>query len=93
MNMAFAYSNTVSILTAQVPSQPSAPNTLWSPDNVIVSWIAPDNGGSPITGYTVTIKQSDNIFSTDLINCDQSASTETSCTIPVSALRNAPFSH
>jgi len=41
----------------------------------------------------VTIKQSDNTFSTDLINCDQSASTDTSCTIPVISLRAAPFSH
>ena len=69
------YSNTVSILTAQVPAQPSAPTTLWSPDNVIVSWTAPDDGGSPITGYIVKIKQNDNLFSTDLIHCDQSALT------------------
>ncbi len=49
-----AYSNTVSVLTAQVPAQPVAPITTWSPDNVIVAWTAPDNGGSPITGYLVS---------------------------------------
>jgi len=50
------FSNTVTILAAQVPAQPSAPTTAWSPDNVIVTWSAPDNGGSAITGYTVTFK-------------------------------------
>jgi hypothetical protein len=49
------YSSIVSILTAQEPAQPTAPVTTWSPDDVIVTWSAPDNGGSPITGYTVSI--------------------------------------
>jgi hypothetical protein len=49
------YSNVVSILAAQVPAQPLAPTTTWSPDNVIVTWSAPDSGGSPITGYSVSI--------------------------------------
>ena len=56
------FSNTVSILAAQVPDQPyPAPSTLWVPDNVIVSWSIPDSGGSPITGFKVLLRQSDNI--------------------------------
>ncbi len=59
----------------------------------MIAWIQPDNGGSIITGYSITIRQSDlNTFSADLTNCDQSASTITTCTIPVSSLRNSPFS-
>jgi hypothetical protein len=50
------FSNIISILTAQVPAQPVAPITTWSPDNVIITWSAPDNGGSPITGYVITIR-------------------------------------
>jgi len=59
----------------------------------VISWSAPDNGGSPITDYTVKIRQSDaTTFSIDIVNCDMSASTATTCTIPVTALRAAPFS-
>ena len=70
------YSNSVSILTAQVPSQPVAPTTTWSPDNVIVDWTAPDDGGSPITGYTISLIQSDaTTYANELINCDLTTST------------------
>ena len=86
------YSNVVSILTAQVPAQPTVPTTVWSPDNVIVSWTAPDNGGSPIIGYTVTIRMSDlTTYSVEPTYCDRMASLITSCTIPVSTLRASPF--
>lgn len=87
------FSNTVSILTAQEPAQPNQPTTVWSPDNVIILWTAPDNGGSPIIGYSITIKQSDSVYhSAELINCDMTSSTDTTCTIPVTSLRDSPFS-
>jgi hypothetical protein len=50
------YSNTVTIIAGQVPAQPSAPVTTWSPDDVIITWTSPDNGGSSITGYTLSIR-------------------------------------
>ena len=40
----------------------------------------------------MTIKQIDSLFTTDFTYCDQSASTDNSCTIPVNALRAYPFS-
>jgi len=87
------FSSTVSILTAQVPATPSAPTTTWNPDNVIITWSAPDNGGSPIIGYIVTIGQSDLLtYSTDTAHCDMSSSVLTTCTIPVAVLRANPFS-
>jgi|688.fasta_scaffold1751971_2 hypothetical protein len=64
------FSDSISILTAQKPAQPSAPITTWAPDDVVISWLAPDNGGSAITGYKVTVRQSDATFTTDLVHCD-----------------------
>jgi len=55
------FSNVVTILASEVPAQPAAPVTTWSPDDVIVTWVKPDNGGSPITGYTVSFRQSDDV--------------------------------
>ena len=88
-----ALSSTIIVLTAQPPAKPISPTTVWSPDNVIISWTSPDNGGSPITGYTVTIRQADgSTFTSDLTNCDMSASTATTCNVPVSSLRTSPYS-
>ena len=84
------FSNTVSILAAQVPDQPyPAPTTLWVPDNVLVSWSIPDSGGSPIIGFNVLIRHYDNVtYSSDIIDCDvRSSPSATSCTIPVQSLR------
>ena len=67
--------------------------TTWSPDDVIITWSAPDNGGSPILGYVVYIRQSDgSTFTTDSVNCDASVSLATTCTVPVSSLKAEPYS-
>ena len=47
------FSEPVTILAAQVPATPDSPVTTWAPDDVVVSWVAPDAGGSPITGYII----------------------------------------
>ena len=74
---------------------PSAPTTIWSPDDVIVSWVAPDDGGSPITSYTIYIREDDqSTYSLQLSNCDGSDQVirdAAQCTIPVSVLKVAPF--
>ena len=63
----------VSILAAQIPDTPIAPTTIWDPDNVIITWVAPDNGGSMILNYTIYIRQSDLVtYSTELTHCDGS---------------------
>lgn len=90
------YSNTVTILAAQIPAVPVAPVTTWSPDDVIITWVAPDNGGSAITSYTITIRESDlTTFTEDSVNCDGTNSgivSALTCTIPVSVLKAAPYS-
>lgn len=66
-----SFSNEVSILASQVPSQPAAPQTTVSSSSVIVTWVAPYNGGSPITKYTITFRQSDGLtFTEDTTNCN-----------------------
>ena len=74
---------------------PSAPTTIWSPDDVIVSWVAPDDGGSPITSYTIYIREDDqSTYSLQLSHCDGSDQVirdAAQCTIPVSVLKAAPF--
>lgn len=46
-----------------------------------------------MTGYIVSLRQSDEVtFTTDSVNCDMQDSTETSCTIPVTVLKTAPYS-
>jgi hypothetical protein len=59
---------------------------------VIVSWTAPDNGGDAIIGYQVRVRQNNGVtFSVPSVNCDMSANTATSCSIPVSELKSTPF--
>jgi hypothetical protein len=58
--------------------------------------VAPYNGGSTITSYTIEVRQSDGLtFSEYLATCDGSGSAIVSgleCTILVSVLRAAPYS-
>ena len=51
-----AYSDTVMILAAAVPVQPLPPTTTWNPDDVVITWVAPNDGGSPLNGYTVKLR-------------------------------------
>ena len=46
----------LSILAAQVPDQPSAPTTQINGQSVDISWLAPFDGSSTITSYTITIR-------------------------------------
>ena len=45
--------------------------TLVTGSTVTIEWVAPDNKGSVITNYTITIRQSDNVTYTEtLTDCD-----------------------
>ena len=80
-NVAFLPANTV-------PSIPAAPTTSISGSNVIINWVAPYDGDSTITGYTVEIQQSDLITFTTYTGC---TGTAVSCTVPISVLQAAPY--
>jgi hypothetical protein len=64
--------------------------------NVVIDWVAPYDGGTPITSYTIEIRTTDQqVFDVDSFDCDGSDSairTYTQCTVPVATLREAPFS-
>lgn len=89
------FSDTVAILAAEEPIKPEAPTTAISGQSVLVSWQKPDERGSPITHYEISIRQSDEVtFSVELASCDGSDSgivSDAQCLIPISTLRGAPF--
>jgi hypothetical protein len=44
----------LSVIAAQVPVTPDAPSMkATSKTSTTIQWVAPNNGGSPITGYSV----------------------------------------
>jgi len=47
------YSATTNGTPRTIPAAPAAPTITAGDTTMTVSWVAPDNGGSPITGYTV----------------------------------------
>jgi len=71
------------------PSTPAAPTTTISGSNVMINWVTPADGGSTITGYEVTIRQSDGLTYAIYGGC---TGTAVICEIPISVLRATPYS-
>ena len=89
------FSQIISILAAQAPTQPTAPTTTISGNSVLIDWVQPNQNGSPITSYFVFIQQNDLSFGVDLANCDGSTATivaNAGCSVLISTLTAAPFS-
>lgn len=88
-------SSEVSIRAASIPDTPVTPSTAVDGDNVLFTWTAPYNGGSPLTRYTIMIQNSDGTtFDESILHCDGTDSTILSnaqCTVPISALQSVPF--
>jgi hypothetical protein len=76
------------IQQATPASTPAAPTTTVSGTNVSITWAAPADGGSAITGYTVEIRHSEGTTYTAYAGC---IGTPTSCTIAISVLKAAPY--
>ncbi len=71
------------------PSVPAPPTTTnLSSTSVKINWVAPADGGSVITGYTVAIRQSDGVTFTAYASC---SGTALSCEIANSVLQSAPY--
>ena len=63
-------SDSVTIFHAMPPEQPISPSTSNSGTEIVIDWEAPYNNGAVISSYTITIQQSDGIYSEDTVNCD-----------------------
>jgi len=69
------FSTEISVRAAAKPDPPAAPvTTVVSNTSVVITWAAPFNGGSPLTSYTILIRQVDGVsYSTELTSCDGSS--------------------
>jgi hypothetical protein len=93
--LSLTFSNTYSVLCAYVPTKPDTPTTLVIDNYVLIDWVRPFNGGKTITGYKIYIRQTENIYSINLVDCDGSTSSITSatqCQVPLSSLTSSPYS-
>ncbi len=88
-NSAYSIASSASAVLPTVPSDPLSLTTAISGTNVIITWVAPWDGGSGITGYSVAIRQSDGVTFTAYKGC---TSTAVSCTIADSVLQATPYS-
>jgi hypothetical protein len=68
-------SEEIVILAAQLPARPLAPTTTLVGENMRVSWLQPDDGGTPLLAYRVVIQQGDGVFVEQLVHCDGSDAT------------------
>lgn len=88
-------SEPISILCATNPAIPVAPTSTVVNDEVVIDWTAPSDQGTPILGYNVYFRKSDNTYETELVDCDGSVEqivTTTECTVKLSTLTAAPYS-
>ena len=60
-----AESTSVNVRAAAKPDVPDAPTTVNSKTGIEITWKAPKNGGSVITGYTVAIKNSKGVLTAE----------------------------
>jgi hypothetical protein len=61
---------------------------------VIFNWDTPADNGTPITGYNIYFRKSDDTYETELVYCDGTDETiiaDTECTIPLATLTSSPF--
>lgn len=81
----------VTVLAAQVPSTPSAPETTYTTSSVVISWQPTDNGGSDILSYLVSLKGKNGQFIDATSLCDTRLPTNLICRLSFEILQNEPF--
>jgi 3D (Asp-Asp-Asp) domain-containing protein len=88
-------SSAFAIIPATNPDTPLAPVTEFNGDYVVVSWELPFNGGSSINGYTIKVRQVDEITYTSTGSyCDGTTLTvinTRTCQVPISVITASPF--
>jgi titin len=83
-------SSELNVRAAAIPGVPASPSTtVVSNTGVTITWVAPaEDGGSPITAYTVAIRQNDGTTFTTYAGC---TGTTPTCTVPIADLQADPF--
>jgi hypothetical protein len=88
-------SEEIVVMAASVPDVPTLVASTIENANADLTWSAPYNGGTPITAYTIQIRNSDGVtYSQDLANCDGTDSTivaDAMCSVPTAVLLASPF--
>lgn len=87
-------SQEIAILCAAVPEAPAVPSTTVDGANVIFNWDAPVANGTPLTGYKVYIRQSDQQYVIDTSVCNgfnTNVILNTECTLTLNKLITTPF--
>lgn len=82
------------VIAATSPDAPSAPTTSFDGSFVKIAWSLPYNGGSAVNGYTVKIRQVDEVTYTEVASCDGSTLTvitNRACQVPIATLTLSPF--
>jgi hypothetical protein len=75
-SVGYSIATEISVLAAQKPDMPATPTTsITGGTNVLVSWMEPYDGASPIISYSITFRHADEVsYSVELSNCDGSDS-------------------
>jgi hypothetical protein len=88
-------STEIIIIAARIPDNPTSISTTVYGYSVLISWTSPYNGGTPLTAFTIVIRQSDGVaFSQDVADCPGTSSiilNSAQCSIPITVLRSAPY--
>ena len=93
----YGYSASSSILTmlcAFVPDSPTTITTANVNDKVSVSWNEPVTNGSPITAYKIIIKQKDQTYTQESIECvpiNPALIASRLCSIALTTLKASPY--
>jgi hypothetical protein len=86
----------LAIIAATIPDVPASPTTAVSGDNILITWDAPYNGGSTVTGYVIKLRTVDEVtFIEDTVHCDGvnklTIINTRSCQVPISVLIVEPY--
>jgi len=84
------YSNIVTLVASSVPGNMAVPTTTNSANGVDITWVAPDDNESALTGYNIFIKTSTGDYE-DSTSCDGSDPNVLTCFMLMSELRAAPY--
>lgn len=90
------FSEILEVFAAQMPDQPEPPVTSVSGQNVVVTWVEPNDQGAEILGYRIEIRNADELtWTQELDHCTVESNpailTDTTCSFPITSLIVYPY--